>query len=213
MRRPDNRHPELLSTMAANLPLDPRLWGLPRIPLRPQHAAGEDPAPLRVAILHDDLAAGEQATQALAAIARDFAGEITIHPAFWPFAMLDQPWGRLAAGSDAGAADLLILSSRAEGPVPATVQAWIRHWITHKQGAGAAVLVMLGRPGRFEAVHSERLDFLRELARSAGVEVFAPRPDAASAVHPLSGHLHEREVTMTPTLQDALHRWPRFAMN
>lgn len=197
--------------MAANLPLDPRMWGLPRIPLRPRDAPGEEPAPLHVAILHDDLAAGEQATQALAAIARDFAGEITVHPAFWPFALLDQPWGRLAAGSDAGAADLLILSSRAAGPVPASVQAWIQHWITRRQGA--AVLAMLGRPGRFEPVDSERLKFLRDMARPAGVEVFAPRSDVAGAVQPLSGHLHEREVMMTPTLQDALHRYPRFAMN
>ncbi len=199
--------------MAAQFPLEPRTWGLPRIPLCPPASPGEDPAPLRIAILHDDLAAGEQATQALAALARDFAGEIVIQPAFWPFAMLDQPWGRLAAGAEAGAADLLILSTRAEGPLPATVQDWVRHWIEHRHGTGAAVLALLGRPGSFDAADSARLGPLRELAQRAGVEIFAPRAGAAGATHPLSGHLHEREVTLTPTLQDALHRYPRWVMN
>lgn len=59
-----------------------------------------------------------------------------------------------------------------------------------------------------------RVRFLQRLAAEAGLELFTPRPGGAEGPHPLCEHLHEREVTLTPTLRDALRRHPLHpAMN
>lgn len=206
--------------MNTECPPAPGLWGLPPIPLHPATpprrapAVADEAAPLQVAILHDDLAAGEQATQALAALARDFAEEVVVHPSFWPFAMLDQTRGRLAAATDAGTADLLIVSTQNDSQLPGAVLNWIAHWAELKQGTGAALLLLFGRPGNFDTAESDRVRFLQRLVAEAGLELFTPRPGGAEGPHPLCEHLHEREVTLTPTLRDALRRHPLHpAMN
>ncbi|MFN0067412.1 MAG: hypothetical protein ACKVYV_07215 [Limisphaerales bacterium] len=206
--------------MNNDCPPAPGLWGLPPIPLHPAAvprrapAAGDEAAPLLVAILHDGPAACEQASQALAALGRDFSAEVVIHPSFSSFALLEEPQGRPATAAATDAADLLILSTFGNAPLPSAGLDRVARWIELKRGSGAALLLLFGRPGSFDTADSDRVRPLRQLAAGSGLELFTPRPGGAGGPHPLCEHLHEREVTMTPTLREALRHRPRtLAMN
>lgn len=172
------------------------------------------PPPLRVVIAYNDLASGQRAVRVLADLAKSLGEEIQFEPLPWSFGLLSDPdWGKVAA-SDAINADILIISTSSERPLPTAVGRWTESAIHRKRGTLAAVVALLGTEENPDGAGSSRLAAIRMAARQAGLEFFAParRDDLDSTI----ARLHERAELLTPLLAEILHhphREPRWGIN
>lgn len=135
--------------------------------------AHESICPLRVVIAYNNRTAGFRAMRMMGDLGRSNGNDGDFHPILWPFELLaDEDWGQLAA-DDALRADVLIIATSCENPLPAAVGRWAESTIRRKQGTAAVVVVLFGSEEHPDGRDSSRLKVIQTAARGAGIEFFA----------------------------------------
>lgn len=158
---------------------------------------------IRVVIVYSDVPAGKHAMDVLTALGRRLGERVDFQPFPWSFELLsDAAWGEIAA-SEAVDADILIMASSGSSALPTAVGRWAQQTFYRKKGTCAAVVALFGTPERPDA-GSARLFAIREAARAAGLEFFAPAP--LGTKDDIFEALHHRAAEITPVLDDILRQ-------
>ena len=133
-----------------------------------------DDGPLRLVIAYDDLAAYRNALRALAyLIPKTRTGGARISPRLWRFDALAEADVRSRAAADGASADIAMISKSGEGPLPATVEAWLPDLLGRQDNPESAVVVLVGGPDGPKGPGSEAYLFARHTAQAAGWEFIA----------------------------------------
>lgn len=162
-------------------------------------------------VIYDDLEAGHRARELITSLTERFQDHVEVDPIFWRFELLGQPDDRNQALSDAANARLIILSASGDSELPDAVAEWWQSCLEARHGMKTAVIVLLGEPGHFDGPESPRLQFLKDVAREAGAQFFAPSPPWQHLHSATFENLHAREEAMTPTLDGILHHAPEIS--
>lgn len=113
----------------------------------PEVAAAKKPSdmmPLNVLVVYEDALAARRATEVIARLAAQAAGEFEFHRTFWRFDLLgDRAWRDVAAG-DVLAADIVILATRELAAPPPAVDQWLEDCLARRGEANTALLGLFG---------------------------------------------------------------------
>ncbi len=131
---------------------------------------------LNVLIAYDHIVAAQRAMRLFSRLGREQTKDFLCQPQPWRFDLLADPAWRRCATSDALRADLIVITTSEQAALPVTVQTWLMACLSRKEGAGTAVVALLGTEGAMNHPGSSGLRFLRSLAREAGLDFFAPQP-------------------------------------
>ena len=125
----------------------------------------------RVVIVYEDIRTARQAKQAYEFLVANLTHEWRFTRQTWKFELLRLPELRRLAAEDAVQADVIIVSCRGDGELPADVRAWIEMWLDYK-GDNVALITLLDRPPG-QAGHAQvTQDYLERVAQRARVEFF-----------------------------------------
>ena len=161
---------------------------------------------LEVVIAYEDFSAGKHAMHVLADLCKGLSEDITFRQLLWSFDLLKDPvWNDLAAreGSDA---DILIITTSSANPLNPFIEQWVEDVISRKKGTAAAVVALFGCAEDPDAPGSSRLESIRTAAKLAGLDFFAPAPAPRHDLEHAIDRIHRRAETITPLLQEILHR-------
>ncbi len=148
-----------------------------------ESALDETPAPLRVVIAYGDLAAGKRAMHVMGELGKRVDDNVQFHTLPWRFDLLaDADW-RAMATRDALSAEMLIVATSDNGPLPPGVALWIEETIHQKRGTSAAVVALLGHAGNVEA-GPRHWQAIKTAAREAGLDFFSPAQSRAQTTGP-----------------------------
>jgi hypothetical protein len=171
-----------------------------------------------VMILYDELAAGQRAMQLFTSLADEHGDQFEFRPQIWRFEFIADPDWRPLVDEEALRADLFVVAMTGQTDLPAGVRAWFKTSLSAKQGAGAALVALLGKDGDLDTPASSRFHLLQQLAYENGLEFFSPtstsipRPDSTMLLNifpPPNASLALAEVYAHPRGEEALPQIPR----
>ena len=111
-------------------------------PLMPAILPAAIPAPRKVVIVYDDLAADHRAARELARLKAESPPGTELTPLPWSFAYLVESPFRLRALDEVDGAALLIISISQLDDVPAVVSHWLRACLSHKRFRSVPVIAL-----------------------------------------------------------------------
>lgn len=159
--------------------------------------------PVRVVIAYNEMAAGKRAIRVMTDLGKSLGEAIEFHPLPWSFDLLaDTDWGEVAA-NDAIKADILILATSSEQPLPTVVECWATDAISRKRGTPAAVVALFGPEEKPDGRGSSRLEAIRAAAHRAELAFFAP--EMRDEMDEVIARIHQRSEMLTPVLDEILH--------
>ncbi|MEQ2010087.1 MAG: hypothetical protein ABMA26_25165 [Limisphaerales bacterium] len=161
---------------------------------------------LRVVIAYNEMAAGKRAIRVMTDLGKSLGEAVEFHPLPWSFDLLsDTDWGEVAA-NDAIKADILIIATSSEQPLPTVVERWATDAISKKRGTPAAVVALFGPEEKPDGRSSSRMEAIRAAAHRAELAFFAPerREDMDEVI----ASIHQRSEMLTPVLDEILHHHP-----
>src|SRR5580765_4524479 len=127
-------------------------------------------AALNITMLYEDDETREWAREAFNRVVK-LAGEQPVRPTWWRLSNLDQPGVLAAASSTAMRADVIVVAVRAAEGLPLPFYAWTNSWSPNRQQLNGVLVAMLGTP-RAKHERSGRVgDFLRVIAKQAGLHL------------------------------------------
>ena len=128
------------------------------------------PTPFNVVIMYEGLGTGKRAKKGLYYVAKELGNDLEFRHSMWRLDILQDPKLNVRAATALAEADLLIISLRGEGQLPAKIRALIderlAQTVTHK-----CALVALFE-GAFTATRSSVYACLANLARQHGLDFF-----------------------------------------
>jgi hypothetical protein len=125
-----------------------------------------------VVIAYEDLDAGKNARRTYDYVAHQLGYDCHFTNEMWNFDVLGIPRLRELAARDARQADMIIIASHGDAPLPESVKAWIETWLSEEVNSMALVAL-------FDAAHLatagalEIRDYLTAVARRGNMEFFA----------------------------------------
>ena len=132
---------------------------------------------LKITIVHEDTVTGLQAIEVLKRLAAQLGNRFGLdfspwrfNSQVWKFEWLQDPQGWNEAVAAAVAADMIIIAVGAQGELPASVRSWIESVLPRKQSKCMALVALLSRKKRDEAVALTPARYLRQLAKRHGVD-------------------------------------------
>jgi len=135
----------------------------------PPAKPAEAPLALSIAVVYQD-AQCRQWVAELCDQVNELISAQAVQSVFWSIAGLDQPGAFQKAVSAASQADVIMVSLRAAEAVPPRFYAWAEAWSGCRQRPNGTLIALVGLPGR-STVPSEHLqEYLRIVARQAGME-------------------------------------------
>lgn len=97
--------------------------------------------------------------------------------ALWEFALLRTPELRVVAAADAARADLILITTRGAGELPAEVKGWIEVWLAQKremQDQQSTLAVLFDAPPATVGPPAlAQFAYLQRVARSGNMDFFA----------------------------------------
>jgi hypothetical protein len=167
-------------------------------------------ATINVAIAYDEVSAGRRGMDLFCALRRDVPARLDLHCDLWRFDLVGLPGIREAALLAARHAQIVVVGTRADIDLPASVKDWLNQSFAAKSPGSTAVVALL---------HSPRPDCLLALSPSrASLELLACRrklpffAQAAQEARPQrSLNVEVQRARATPTsavLEETLHRHP-----
>jgi hypothetical protein len=138
------------------------------------NSLGEAEAKCNVAIVYEDVPAGQRAVRSLSYTEQALSEPTNFYPVLWRFDLLEDPDWRAWATKDARQADLLIISVSRPSNLSANVQAWIKDWLAQKQGTAAAVAVLFGVANSRAEPDLPPFQFVKSAAAEAGLDFLLP---------------------------------------
>lgn len=125
-----------------------------------------------VVIAYEDYRAAERAKQAYDFLVANLVHEWRVSSQMWKFEVLGNPELREMAAKDAAQANLIIVSARGEGELPAEVKAWIELWLGC-QGESVALVALFDCSPEAAEHAQEAQGYLEEAASRGRMEFFA----------------------------------------
>jgi hypothetical protein len=123
--------------------------------------------------VYEDFQTARQAKQAYEFLVENLRHEWRLTSQAWKFDLLCLPELRRLAAEDAALAQVVIVSCRSNGELPAHVRAWIKLWLAYK-GDNVALIALVDRC-LAQAVHAGDTTqaYLERVAQRARLEFFA----------------------------------------
>jgi hypothetical protein len=150
----------------------------------PSWGMANDAFPMSVVIVYNDMHAALRAAHTLERLGRKFRGQMRQRIQPVPVAYLEDPACFNHMLSDAKSADMIIVSYNGLGGLPATLKKWVADCAEQKRDSGTALIALLGSMDQTDAENSPRYQFVRNAARAAGLDFFAPKPKWRDAFEP-----------------------------
>ncbi len=161
------------------------MYNSPEIPVdwTPFIEKANEPFPLSIFIVYNNMHAALRAAQMIERLGRKFHGKMEPRLQPLPLDNLRDPACFDRALADAASADMIIVSISGPGALPATLKKWMADCTAQKREGDSAVVALLGSTEEVEETDSPRIQFLKNTARAAGLDFFAPSaPEEADAV-------------------------------
>jgi hypothetical protein len=126
----------------------------------------------RVVIVYEDFITAKRAKQAYEFLVANLTREWRVVCQMWKFELLRLPALRRLAAEDAALADVIIVSCRAEGELPADLRAWVKMWLDYKGDNVALIALLDCPPGQAEHAQATQA-YLERIAQRAHMEFFS----------------------------------------
>ncbi len=155
----------------------------------------------RVVIVYEDFTTARRAKQAYDFLAANLTHEWQVTSQMWKFGLLRIPEIRAMAAEDVMLADLIIVSCKGDGELPADVKDWIEMWQGDK-GEPVGLIVLFDRPPEQAEHASATQTYLERVAKRRRMEFFT-WPDVGLAEQHWWGNLdldHRAEMPGGPLL-------------
>lgn len=174
-------------------------------------------ATLKAVIVYDHFEGAAETNALLEDAARRIAlGEHwDVNP--WRLDVLQFQPAAQAALVEAADAHLMVFALRSLDSLPVWLVDWLEAWVAVREVHDVALAVLGG--GNKDAFASSAIGELREFARRHDLGfIFDDGQAIADEADHILGHLHERQVTVTPTLRQILEQsehnyYPHWGLN
>jgi hypothetical protein len=137
---------------------------------------------LAVVIVYNDILAVLRAVETLKRVSRKFRGQVRQRLRPVPVTQLLDPGSFDHLLADASSADVIIVSFNGPEDLPETLKKWIQNCLAQKRARESAIVALLNSNEQLDAPDSPRYQFLKKTARAAGLDFFAPSPDAVEEI-------------------------------
>lgn len=117
-------------------------------------AAPENAVELNVAVIYENLAAGNRALALLATLNQHLHTEVSLKPSLWRFDLLEDPRFRAQASLAADRAELIFVSADQCAQLPAPVNTWVEECRT-RHSAEAHALILLNASADLDTLSLE----------------------------------------------------------
>ncbi len=142
-----------------------------------------EPFPLSIFIVYNNMHAALRAAQMIERLGKKFRGKMESRLQPLPLSKLSDPASFDHSLADASSADMIIVSISGPGALPPMLKKWMAECTAQQREGDSAVVALLGSLEATDELDSPRLQFLKNTARAAGIDFFAPRaPEEAEAV-------------------------------
>jgi hypothetical protein len=164
--------------------------------------ATETKPTLRVVIAYDAVAAGQRALRMVTHLAKSQGDDLELELLPWSFDLLaDEVWREVVA-IDALHADILIIATHSDQPLPPAIGRWAEDAIRRKHGTSTAVVALFGPEENPDGVGSVRLRAMQQVVREAGLDFFAPSP--RHELNDTIANIHRRAELITSVIEGIL---------
>jgi hypothetical protein len=128
------------------------------------------PATFNIVIMHEDFGTGKRAKKGLDYVTEELGDDLEFRHTMWRFDILQDPKLNALATSALAEADLLIISFRGEGQLPAKIRVLIGEWLAEKSACDCALVALFESTasGTDSSVYAS----LADLARQHGLDFF-----------------------------------------
>src|SRR5262249_17960024 len=135
--------------------------------------------------------------------------EFEINSDLWKFELLNLPQLGERAALEAAQADMIIISTRGTGELPAHVKKWIERWLPQKTGGQSALVALLHPDPAPMGEWPPLCAYLRQVAERGNMDFFWKagdwRPqDSEHAVETLHRQTEHRSFLLDRSLQHRL---------
>src|SRR5271166_3119796 len=128
------------------------------------------PAPFNVVTMYEDFGTGKRAKKGLDYVAEELGNDFEFRHSMWRLDVLQEPTLNVMAAPALAEADLLILSLRSEGQIPAKIRALIDERLAPTADHDCALVALF--EGVASATRSSVYSCLANLARRHGLDFF-----------------------------------------
>jgi hypothetical protein len=128
------------------------------------------PTPFNVLIIYEDFGTGKRAKKGLDYVAEELGNDFEFRHSMWRLDILQDPKLNVMAAPALAEADLLIISLRGEGQLPAEVRALIDMRLAEKTNRDCALVALF--EGAASAARTPVYACLANLARQHGLDFF-----------------------------------------
>src|SRR5260370_31049807 len=147
------------------------------------------PTPFNVLIMYEDFGTGERAKKGLDYVVEELGNDLEFRHSMWRLDILQDPKLNVLAAPALAEADLLIISLRGEGQLPAKIRALIDERLAQTVNHECALVALF--EGSATATRSSLYACLANLARQHGLAFFEQAP-----THPQ----HPNQPSLKPNL-------------
>ena len=126
--------------------------------------------PFNVVIMYEDFETGKRAKKGLDYVAEELGNDLEFRHSMWRLDILQDPKLKVRATPALAEADLLIISLRGEGQLPAKIRALIDERLAQTVNHQCALVALF--EGSSPATRSSVYAFLATLARQHGLDFF-----------------------------------------
>lgn len=172
-----------------------------------------------VVIAYEDFETGKHAKKTCDFLTENLGPDCHVNNQMWKFDVLGLPKLREMAANDAAAADIIIISCRADNELPAALKAWIELWLAEKRSA-LALVALFDRPQDHMFQSRAVRDYLVGIAKRGNMAFFAQPEEGLGDVKDGSrfrlGDSLKREERAASALAGAVyrdHNLPRWGIN
>ena len=126
------------------------------------------PTPFKVLIMYEDFGTGKRAKKGLDYVAEELGNDFEFRHSMWRLDILQDPKLNILAAPALAEADLLIISLRGEGQIPAKIRVLIDTWLAEKANRDCALVALFEAAA--SAPRSSVYPCLANLARQHGLD-------------------------------------------
>ena len=126
------------------------------------------PTPFKVLIMYEDFGTGKRAKKGLDYVAEELGNDFEFRHSMWRLDILQDPKLNILAAPALAEADLLIISLRGEGQIPAKIRVLIDTWLAEKANRDCALVALFEAAA--SATRSSVYACLANLARQHGLD-------------------------------------------
>lgn len=130
----------------------------------------------KVVIACENSITGVRALELYQRLSHRLADNFPLNHTVWRFPALEVPKVRQAASTEAGIADMIVLSIEGESPLPHHVRAWLESCLSSNPEQSRALVVLLGTSAERPET-AVTCEYLRTLTASQQTDLFIHGPD------------------------------------